>query len=157
MGNFQRVRNDIERAIDASLEAVGILVQGQVTELVPIDTGRLKGSITYATSTAKSEPRTPATSADAVKHDGSENTVLVGTNVEYAPYVEFGTGIYGPKGAPYEIKPKDAKALYWKGAAHPVKRVVHPGSPAKPFLRRGLELTKPDIPKVFKKTYQANR
>jgi hypothetical protein len=28
----------------------------------------------------------------------SEDTVAVGSNVEYAPYVEFGTGIYADEG-----------------------------------------------------------
>ncbi|WP_343073091.1 hypothetical protein [Clostridium sp. YIM B02569] len=26
------------------------------------------------------------------------------------------------------IRPKNKKALYWKGAAHPVKQVNHPGT-----------------------------
>jgi len=30
----------------------------------------------------------------------------------YAEYLEYGTGIYGPKGQP--ITPKNAKALHWK-------------------------------------------
>ena len=39
----------------------------------------------------------------------------------YAPYVEFGTGIYGPQGEP--ITPKVKQALYWPGADHPVRSV----------------------------------
>src|ERR1700724_2628805 len=39
----------------------------------------------------------------------------------YAPYVEFGT-------KPHVILPKNKKALYWPGAAHPVASVNHPGS-----------------------------
>jgi hypothetical protein len=36
----------------------------------------------------------------------------------YARFVEFGT-------APHMIYPKDAKALYWPGAGHPVRSVSH--------------------------------
>lgn len=35
----------------------------------------------------------------------------IGSHMAYAPYVEYGTGIYGPKGKP--IVPVRAKALAW--------------------------------------------
>jgi hypothetical protein len=35
----------------------------------------------------------------------------IGSHMSYAPYVEYGTGIYGPKGKP--IVPVRAKALAW--------------------------------------------
>jgi len=38
----------------------------------------------------------------------------------------------GTKG-PYEITPRRKRALYWKGARHPVKRVRHPGLKAQKF------------------------
>ena len=40
---------------------------------------------------------------------------------------QLGTG-------PYVIRPKNGKALFWKGAKHPVKSVNHPGIPARPFF-----------------------
>lgn len=46
---------------------------------------------------------------------GKGFSVEVGTNKHYARYVEYGTGIYGPKGA--RIVPKTAKALAWKSVA----------------------------------------
>ncbi len=57
--------------------------------------------------------------------------VEVGTNVKYAAIHQFG-GTTGPR----IITPKHKKALYWPGAAHPVRAVKHPGStiPARPFL-----------------------
>ena len=53
-------------------------VQGQAKELAPFDTGRLKGSI-------------------RMKVDVKDSNVIgkVYTNLEYAPYLEFGTGIRG--------------------------------------------------------------
>lgn len=49
------------------------------------------------------------------------------SSIKYAPGVEFGT-------KSHIIRPKNKKALYWKGAKHPVKQVNHPGSKAKPYL-----------------------
>ena len=49
------------------------------------------------------------------------------SNIKYAPGVEYGTKAH-------IIKPKNKKALYWKGAKRPVKQVNHPGSKAKPYL-----------------------
>lgn len=34
---------------------------------------------------------------------------------------------------PYTISPRRKRALYWKGARHPVKRVMHPGVKAQHF------------------------
>jgi len=43
---------------------------------------------------------------------------------------------FGGRTAPHTIVPKRAKALFWAGAKHPVKRVNHPGSriPARPYV-----------------------
>jgi hypothetical protein len=59
----------------------------------------------------------------------------VGSDVKYASYVEFGTG-------PHLILPRNKKALWWKGADHPVRRVNHPGSKAKPWLRPAIAAAK---------------
>lgn len=53
--------------------------------------------------------------------------VEVGTNVVYAAFCQLGT-------KPHEIRPKNKKALFWKGLQHPVKLVRHPGTPPRPFL-----------------------
>ena len=57
------------------------------------------------------------------------------SNVKYAPMVEYGTKAH-------IIKAKNKKALYWKGASHPVKSVRHPGSKAKPYLIPAFEKEK---------------
>ncbi len=121
MAKHRQVRRAIDEAIETALTAVGMHVENQVIELVPVDTGRLKGSITHATTKSKSKVRPPAKADDGIDHDGSKDTVLVGTNVEYAAYVEYGTKY----------------------------------SAAQPYLRRGLELTKGDIPEIFAKTIKA--
>ena len=57
---------------------------------------------------------------------GLEATIHT-SNIKYARGVEEGT-------RPHTIRVKNKKALYWKGAKHPVKKVNHPGSKAKPYL-----------------------
>lgn len=59
------------------------------------------------------------------------NGVAIGTNRVYAAIQQL-----GGKTSPSVIVPKTKKALFWPGAAHPVKSVRHPGSviPARPYL-----------------------
>jgi len=59
-------------AIKRALEAVGIQAEGDVASLAPVDTGRLRDSITHETH-------------------AEEESVYVGTNVEYGKYQEYGT------------------------------------------------------------------
>ena len=58
---------------------------------------------------------------------GNMEVTVHTSNIKYARGVEEGT-------KPHTIRAKNKKALYWKGAKHPVKSVRHPGSRAKPFL-----------------------
>lgn len=52
---------------------------------------------------------------------GSEYTIYIAHGVDYGQILEEGS-------KPHEITPKNGKYLYWKGAAHPVKKVNHPGT-----------------------------
>ena len=57
-----------------------------------VDTGRLRNSITYATKTTHSTGSAPADPSDYTQlAEVPEGTVVLGTNVEYAAYVEMGT------------------------------------------------------------------
>ncbi len=58
--------------------------------------------------------------------------VTILNTAPHALIVERGSG-------PHVIEPKHAKALHWPGAAHPVARVHHPGTPAFHVLRRALK------------------
>lgn len=59
--------------MNTALEKCGLVAEGYAKRLCPVDTGRLRNSITHTT---RSEP-------GPVEY--------IGTNVEYAPYVELGT------------------------------------------------------------------
>ena len=63
---------------------------------------------------------------------GNLEATIHTSNVKYAVMVEKGTKAH-------VIRPKNKKALYWKGATHPVKQVNHPGSRAKPYLIPAFE------------------
>jgi hypothetical protein len=60
-------------------------------------------------------------------------------SVKYARWVEEGT-------APHLIFPRKAQALYWKGAAHPVRMVNHPGTKARPYLVPTADEKYPSLP-----------
>lgn len=68
-----------------------------------------------------------------VNADGSRGTVSF--IAPYARYVHEGTGLYGPHKT--KIVPKAKKALYWPGAAHPVRSVK--GMKANPFLLKAAK------------------
>jgi hypothetical protein len=60
----------------------------------------------------------------------------------YASFVEFGT-------KPHIIEPRDARALYWPGADHPVRLVHHPGTKENPFMERIIAAAQPEIDTTF--------
>jgi len=66
-----------DEAVAKALETIGRVAERYAKELCPTDTSRLKNSIS---------------------HQVDDETVYVGTNVEYAPYVEFGTGKFAEGG-----------------------------------------------------------
>lgn len=86
------VETALSGAIERALETCGLAAEGYAKRLCPVDTGRLRNSITYATETNHSSGSAPAKPEDySVNSSPNKNTVYIGTNVEYAPYVEMGT------------------------------------------------------------------
>lgn len=65
-----------------------------------------------------------------------------GTRLFYGPYIEKGTG-------PHVIVARSAKALYWPGARHPVRKVKHPGGKAYPFILPAFQLVKSKAPAEY--------
>lgn len=74
--NRQEILNHFPDVVEAALEAIGLTAESHAKENCPVDTGRLRNSITHAVE------------GDAV---------YIGTNVEYAPYVELGTSRMGAR------------------------------------------------------------
>ena len=69
-------------AVQKALEMIGLQCEGYAKLICPVDTGRLRNSLTHAQE--------------------NETTEVIGSAVEYAPYVEYGT--QRSKAQPY-LKP----------------------------------------------------
>lgn len=77
--NSEAVKRALERGAIRGLIKASMLVECQAVLLAPVDKGGLRDSIGY-------------------KVDESELVAYVGTNCEYAIYVEFGTGEFAENG-----------------------------------------------------------
>lgn len=80
------------KACARGLVSIGSTAERHAKNNCPVDTGRLRGSITYATSASHSAGEPPSEPPDYATHGAPESfEVYIGTNVEYAPFVELGT------------------------------------------------------------------
>lgn len=77
--NSAAVKRELERGMIRGLIKAAMLVESQAVLLVPVNTGGLRDSIGYQVNE-------------------SELVAYVGTNCEYAIYVEFGTGEFAENG-----------------------------------------------------------
>ena len=68
--NTAKIVAAIPEALRKGLESVGLVAEGYAKRLCPVDTGRLRNSITHVVN---------------------GDSVYIGTNVEYGPHVEMGT------------------------------------------------------------------
>lgn len=114
--NTQQFLDEEELAVLAALEAAGLVAEGYAKRLCAVDTGRLRNSITHAIAgeepaVKKYAPNQVHAVTKVTKKNGTagqpvkdvsegeyvgvppkqKNTVYIGTNVVYAPYVEVGT------------------------------------------------------------------
>ncbi len=110
---LQQVRSDGDSVIERGLLKAGNKVRNKAVLLCPVDTGELRGSI----QVEKTAPL----------------TVAVGTNKEYAPYVEYGTGTQGDPAVPHTTK-ESWSYQDEKGNWH-----TSHGQRAQPFLRPAVD------------------
>lgn len=103
--NSKQALEELEEAIELALEECGLVAERYAKKLCKVNTGNLRNSITHAV-------------------DMEERVCYVGTNTEYAPYVELGTGEYVPGGSPPWVYMDD------QGNFHRTS-----GNPASPFIK----------------------
>lgn len=104
--NSQKILDEFHAAVLRALERCGSQAEGYAKDLAPVDTGNLRNSISH-------------------KVDEEEPATYIGTNVEYAPYVELGTGMYTTGGRPDPwVYQDDNGNWHWTR-----------GNPAQPFLK----------------------
>ena len=81
--NSGKVKKEFAEKVQLALKLIGEACEGYAKEDCPVDTGRLRNSITYATTTEK------GSGDSAPRGKPEEDTVYIGSNVEYAKFVEF--------------------------------------------------------------------
>lgn len=101
-----------------ALNRACLVIENEAKRECPVDTGMLRDSITHRVENG--------------------NTGIVGTNVEYAPYVEYGTGEFATQGGGRQggwvyYSEKD-DTFYWTT-----------GRKAQPFLMPAFENHKDDV------------
>jgi HK97 gp10 family phage protein len=106
--NSEAAKRELERAAIRGLIKASLLVEGQAVLLAPVDKGGLRDSIGY-------------------KVDESELVAYIGTNCEYAIYVEFGTGEFAENG-------NGRKGGWVYKTPNGEVRFTH-GMPPQPYLR----------------------
>lgn len=104
--NSKEVLAAFQEATVRGLEKCGLTAEGYAKKLASVDTGNLRNSISHAV-------------------DEQGYKAYVGTNTEYAPYVELGTGKYADGGRPTPwVYQDDNGNWHWTR-----------GNPAQPFLK----------------------
>lgn len=104
--NSDEILEEMEDAILRALERCGEQAEGYAVDLAPFDKSNLKNSISHDV-------------------DMKEKAAYVGTNSEYGPYVELGTGKYyrGGRQDPWSYKDEEGN---WHTTS---------GQPARPYLK----------------------
>ena len=109
--NSQKILQEFEQATDRALYAMGIkavegsvnAISGKYTIDPAVDTGRLRASISFITPTQSGEAQVAkppnAKEEDKLTGKAEENSVIVGSNVEYAEKIH--NGDRGMAGRPF--------------------------------------------------------
>lgn len=101
----------IEKMVDASklngaVDKACLFVEGEARRKAPRRTGNLRRSI-----------------ESKVENNGDEIVGTIFTPLEYAPYVEYGTGLFaesgGRKDVPWAYKDEKTGQLIWTSGQHP--------------------------------------
>ena len=121
--NIQKAAQvDVPMAIAKGLENACLVVERSAKSNAPVRTGNLRSSITHKVSTGSLEG-------------------VIGTAIDYAPYVEIGTGIYSSMGGGRQGGWKYVDA---EGNGH-----FTMGSRPRPFLKPAMETNLSAILKCF--------
>lgn len=104
--NSAQIKGAMRLAALRALEKCGLVAEGYAKMLCPVDTGNLRNSITHAV-------------------DPGEMAAYIGTNTQYAAYVELGTGKYVAGGRPTPWVYQDAKGNWHRTE----------GNRAQPFIK----------------------
>jgi hypothetical protein len=124
--NIDAVIRALTEARERTLEAIGLYVEGEAKLRCPYDRGNLRGSIDHKVETDK-------------------KMVIIGTNVEYAVYMEKGTGIYAKDGK--------GRQTPWRYKNAHGKWVMTRGNKAQPYLTPAVEENISNITRLAEQIY----
>jgi len=127
--NLGNIKSEIEKSLLEGLEKALILLESDAKrECDAIDEGLLRASINHATEENENEFRG-----------------RVGTNLEYAPYVHQGTGIYATDG-------NGRKTGWWFEGDSVKWRGKHftKGQKPHPFLQTSMDKNRDKLSNIFK-------
>lgn len=121
-------RSAVEKKLLEGMEKALLLIEADAKRDCPVDDGRLRTSITHQVE------------ASEEKANGR-----VGTNVEYAPYVHEGTGIYAADG--------NGRQTPWVYSDPKTgERIFTHGTKPRPFMRNAMDQNQSNIAGIFKET-----
>lgn len=106
-------KKQISQAVIVGLTECAIVVHKQaVQNEIAVDTGRLRASLCYSVNGGGVQGQTSASDSESGDSDISskDNTAVIGTNVNYAKYIEVNGGIDG-RGKAFLSRCLDAKML----------------------------------------------
>ena len=112
---------------EKALGQSGAIVEATAMKEVPVDTGILRSSISTTVDMSKLE-------------------ATVGTNLEYAPYVEYGTGLFATQGG--------GRNTAWSYQNSKGQWVTTKGQRAQPFLGPALRQNRDKIIEHFNKVLE---
>lgn len=122
--NFRIEENNIDKVLQELLqskkiihEMIGISAEKYAKALAPVGTPESTGKKGYRGGTLR----------NSITHESDEEKVVIGSNVEYAPYVELGTGPY------FQVPPEWEQFDVPKGSGDG-HSYVHP----RPYLRPAI-------------------
>lgn len=126
--NSRKVLDELDEAGERALEKMGLLAEGYAKKLCPVGTPESTGKKGYRGGTLR----------NSITHvAGEQSTMIIGSNVKYAPYVELGTGPY------FEAPPQWEQFESQKGSGRG-HGYVHP----RPFLRPAIEEHKDEYKQI---------
>ncbi len=124
--NDEAIKKMVSDAQERGLTKAAMAVDADAKRNAPVDLGGLKGSISY---------------------DVDGDTATVGTNLEYAPFVEFGTGIHAEGG--------DGRKTPWMYEHPKYGWVKTSGNRPQPYLRPALDTNRDKISKIIADEFKA--
>ncbi len=124
-------------ALLIGMKQVAIHAEGEIKEVTPVNKDETPG---------QHRGRLAAAWTSRVENRGGDVVGIVGNNVFYGPYVNYGTGEYVGRG---RIFPKQAKMLRWYAGGQPVFRRSIRGQPGQHFAEKGLAKASPQFAEIL--------